>query len=59
MGGWGNTAISKPWDNNLIYQNRIRAGEAMGFAQAEDIYNNLEKEESVNIVTHSMGTAYS
>lgn len=58
LGGWKNTLWAVK-NENISYKNRIAAGEAMGYSQAADIYKNLEKGESVKIVSHSMGTAYS
>lgn len=45
--------------SNVNVVNRISAGKAMGLEQAADIISNLSEGESIKIVAHSMGIAYS
>ena len=58
MGGFVNTAFAPRWKNNLIPDNRRRAGKSMGYNQAETIFNSLGDGETIKIATHSMGGAY-
>ena len=45
--------------SNVNYKVRMKAGEKMGKEKAAEIFANLKDGESIKIVTHSMGTAYS
>ncbi len=44
--------------NNLYIVNRYNAGASQGIADAFSIFQNLESNESIKVITHSMGTAY-
>jgi len=58
LGGLIGAGISVVNSSNVNYENRIKAGAAMGNQQAATIFANLKIGESIKIVTHSMGTAY-
>lgn len=44
--------------NNRIISKRYGAGNAYGKAKAQEIFNNLGANETIKIITHSMGAAY-
>ena len=45
-------------NTSLFVSNRRRLGKTMGYSHAEDIFNSLREDESIKVVTHSMGAAY-
>jgi len=58
MGGWRNTfSIWKP--NNISASNRYAAGVILGYKQSEDIISRLKEGETIKVVSHSMGAAFS
>ncbi len=59
LGAVGGTLFELSANSNVNSIKRIQAGKAMGQAQAAEIFDNLSEGETIKIVTHSMGTAYS
>ena len=57
-GGVLHIAIPLIYKGNLNPQSRISCGLRKGLFIAQSIYNNLGNDESITIVTHSMGAAY-
>ena len=57
MGGWKNTLLDG-YNNNLLSRNRYASGYAKGRASAGDILSSLSGDESIKVITHSMGGAF-
>ena len=52
-------ALNVSFASNVNYNVRMKAGEKMGKEKAAEIFANLKDGETIKIVAHSMGTAYS
>ena len=59
IGGFSGAMFSVLNFSNVNRNVRIRAGKVQGMNDAKDIIENLKDGETIKIVTHSMGTAFS
>lgn len=57
-GGVCNTLTSGILNSNISADNRIRFGYIWGTLEAKNIYEKLINNETIKIITHSMGSAY-
>jgi len=57
FGGAFNTTLTGVLTNNYFADNRINLGYHLGLSNAKEIYNNLSENETIKIITHSMGSA--